>query len=318
MTKPLASLSLDLDNKWAYLRTHGYESWRECPTYLPQVVPRVNEFLHRYALTATVFVVGRDLQEQENRDAVSDFAAAGHELANHSYWHYPWLDQLPLAELEAEVVDAEVAIEGLTGERPRGFRAPGFSGSPALLELLARRGYRYDASRLPTLIGPLAAMYARLKSKGTHAPQRFATLASGFAPLGPQEVVTAGGTIVELPVTTMPLVRLPFHATYILYLAQHSIRAARMYLRAAIRLCRMRGVAPSLLLHPLDFLGGEEVPELGFFPGMKLSCTTKIALLDAMVEQVGQYYTLTTLANHVAEVVPCPVNAAGTATSAAR
>src|SRR5690606_10638131 len=148
-------------------------------------------------------------------------------------------------------------IEGLTGERPRGFRAPGFSGSPALLELLASRGYSYDASRFPTVIGPLAAMYARLKSKTSDGPQRFATLASGFAPLGPQAIATRGGTIVELPVTTMPLFRLPFHATYILYLAQYSVRAARAYLHTAIRLCRLRGVAPSLLLHPLDFLGGD-------------------------------------------------------------
>ena len=40
------------------------------------------------------------------------------------------------------------------GRRPIGFPGPGFSWSPDLLEVLAERGYRYDASTLPTYLGP--------------------------------------------------------------------------------------------------------------------------------------------------------------------
>ena len=31
MTKPIASLSLDLDNKWSYLKTHGDAGWDSFP-----------------------------------------------------------------------------------------------------------------------------------------------------------------------------------------------------------------------------------------------------------------------------------------------
>jgi hypothetical protein len=51
----------------------------------------------------------------------------------------------------------------------------------------------------------------------------------------------------------------------------------RAYLRAALAACRMGAVAPSFLLHPLDFLGGEEVPALGFFPAMNLTRGAKMA-----------------------------------------
>ena len=43
MTKPLASLSLDLDNKWSYMKTHGDAGWEAFPSYLDIVVPRVLE-----------------------------------------------------------------------------------------------------------------------------------------------------------------------------------------------------------------------------------------------------------------------------------
>ena len=33
--KPLASLSLDLDNQWSYMKTHGDAGWEALPTYLP-------------------------------------------------------------------------------------------------------------------------------------------------------------------------------------------------------------------------------------------------------------------------------------------
>ena len=38
--KPLASLSLDLDNKWSYMKTHGDAGWEALPSYLDACVPR--------------------------------------------------------------------------------------------------------------------------------------------------------------------------------------------------------------------------------------------------------------------------------------
>jgi len=41
MSRPLCSLSLDLDNLWSYLKTHGEAGWDEYPSYLDSVVPHV-------------------------------------------------------------------------------------------------------------------------------------------------------------------------------------------------------------------------------------------------------------------------------------
>src|SRR5215510_14372226 len=157
--KPLASLSLDLDNKWSYLKTHGDAGWETYPTYLPLVVPRVLDFLRARGLTITFFIVGQDAVRTENRDALGAIAGAGHEIGNHSFKHEPWLHLYSEPEIEEELARAEDAIAVATGVWPDGFRGPGFSLSPAVLRVLARRGYRYDASTFPTILGPLARAY---------------------------------------------------------------------------------------------------------------------------------------------------------------
>lgn len=82
---------------------------------------------------------------------------------------------------------------------------------------------------------------------------------------------TGGGPLSELPVTTMPLARVPIHISYLLYLSGYSMAVALAYFETALLACRLRGQGPSILLHPLDLLGGDEVADLQFFPGMQLA-----------------------------------------------
>ena len=158
MTKPNlpASLSLDLDNKWSYLKTHGNESWREYPSYLDRVVPRFLSVVEDLGLTMTVFVVGQDATLEVNREPLAAIANAGHEIGNHSFQHEPWLHRYSPDQLVQEFRDSEQAIIGATGQRPIGFRGPGFSLTDQVLKILVDRGYQYDGSIFPTFLGPVA------------------------------------------------------------------------------------------------------------------------------------------------------------------
>src|SRR3954447_2743061 len=91
LMKPIASLSLDLDNKWSYLKTHGDRGWESYPSYLDVVVPRFLGMLKELGLRITVFVVGQDAACTSNRDALSAISASGHGIGNHSFHHEPWL-----------------------------------------------------------------------------------------------------------------------------------------------------------------------------------------------------------------------------------
>lgn len=305
--KPIASLSVDLDNQWSYMKTHGDCGWESFPSYLDIVVPRILTFLKERDLTITFFIVGQDAALRKNHEAINSIASAGHEIGNHSFHHNPWLHLYSEDQLDAELALTEVHLEWVTGQSPVGFRGPGYSLSETVLKVLARRGYQYDASTLPTFIGPLARAYyfmtARLSSEEKHKRGKlFGTVKDGLRPLHPYywrlDDAGVGDGLLEIPVTAMPILKIPFHLSYILYLSLFSHTLAMMYFKTALMLCRATGTQPSLLLHPLDFLDCIDVPELSFFPAMKLPNERKMQLVSEALHQFSSNFTVSPLQQH--------------------
>ena len=305
-SKPIASLSLDLDNKWSYMKTHGDAGWESFPSYLDVVVPRFLEFLAERDLTITVFIVGQDAALEKNHDALAAISAAGHEIGNHSFHHEPWLHLFSEDRIDAELAEAAEHIKRVTGHQPIGFRGPGFSYSPTLLHVLARQGYRYDASTFPTFLGPIARLYYFMTAKLDEEQKRersklFGSAREGFLPLKPYRWSVENpelSELIEIPVTTMPLFKVPIHVSYLLYLGQFSRLAALAYFRFALGLCRITGVAPSLLLHPLDFLGCDDDSDLSFFPAMRSPSDRKLALVGEFLDIFCRQYDVVPMCEH--------------------
>lgn len=301
--QPVASLSLDADNQWSYLSIRGVPTWADAASYLPALGPRLLDLVGERDLRVTVFAVGRDAARDDDAAVFRAIAEAGHEIGNHSYRHQPWLHRYTETELEEELGRAEDAIESATGARPDGFRGPGYSLSEATLRVLVRRGYRYDASTLPTIVGPIArAVYFRTATL-TAAQRRereylYGTWSDGLRPLRPYRWSVGAETLLELPVTTLPGLRIPIHVSYLLMLSALSEVAARRYLRAALRLCRAVGVEPSILLHPLDLLSGVEAPDLRFFPGMQIPGDVKLARVASYLDVLSQEFRVVPVGEH--------------------
>jgi peptidoglycan/xylan/chitin deacetylase (PgdA/CDA1 family) len=300
----IASVSLDLDNLWSYLKIHGDEGWAQRPSYLGTFVPYVLALLERLDLKITFFVVGADAAAPENRDALRAIVAAGHEIGNHSYEHEPWLHTYTPQQLDDEIRRTDDAIHEACGVRPVGFRGPGFSWCPALLEVLAARGHRFDASTLPTFLGPIARAYYFRTAK-LSAEERelraglFGAFSDGLRPNRPYRwSLPGGGRLLEIPVTTIPGVRTPFHFSYLAWLATWSQPLMALYLNIAIAGCRATGTQPSFLLHPLDVIGGDQLPELAFFPGMDVPSARKVALLERVVGRLRRDWTLVPMGEH--------------------
>lgn len=304
-----ASLSLDLDNLWSYLKTHGNPSWVGYPSYLETVVPHVLGLAEEFSLSLSVFIVGQDAAFDENREVLGAVAAAGHEIGNHSFRHEPWIHTYAGPEIADELKRAHEAIAEATGHEPRGFRGPGFSVSPTILRTLAGMGYHYDASTLPTWVGPLARWYYFRSTQLTdeEATQRsalFGSIADGLRPNMPYRWDLGDRSLAEIPVTTMPLGRVPIHVSYLLYLSRFSVRLAEAYLRLALLGCRLRGAGPSILLHPLDLLGGDEVSDLEFFPGMDMAGSVKRQRTARYVRILTDTFTVGTVSDHLASLEP--------------
>ena len=306
--KPLASISLDLDNQWSYMKIHGDEGWDKYPSYFDIFVPHVLNVLDELNLKITFFIVGKDTESEDNRKYLRMIADRGHDIGNHSYHHESWLQTYSYEKIEKEIREAEEAILNATGHRPTGFRGPGFSWSKDLLKVLQSRGYKFDASTLPTYLGPLARMYYFKKSDLSKEEKKarkelFGKFSEGFRKLKPYKWDLGDGkSITEIPVTTMPFFKLPFHLSYLIYLGNISIPLMNLYLNTAITMCKITKTPISFLLHPLDLIGGDQISQLAFFPGMNVSSDKKVKVFKKVIGLLQKHYDVVNMDEHLSDM----------------
>lgn len=296
--KPLASISLDLDNQWSYMKIHGDEGWDKYPSYFDIFIPHILSVLDELNLKITFFIVGKDTENEENRKYLKMITDRGHEVGNHSYHHESWLQTYSYEKVEKEIIDAEDAIYNATGKRPQGFRGPGFSWSNDLLEVIKKRKYIYDASTFPTWLGPLARMYYFSKSdlppeEKKARKELFGKFSEGLRSNKPYyHNLSNGKKLLEIPVTTIPVLRVPFHLSYMIYLSGISDILMKAYLNTAIAFCKITKTQPSYLLHPLDLIGGDKIKALAFFPGMNLDSNKKVTAFKYVIKKLQKNFEL--------------------------
>lgn len=302
--RPIASISLDLDDLWTYLRTHGDSTWSTRPSFLDSLVPELLDVLDAAGVSLTFFIVGSDAAQPRNGPLLRAIVDRGHELGNHSFEHEPWFHRFSPARVVSEVMRTHGALAQATGQPPVGFRGPGYSWSTDLLETLVDHDYLYDASTLPTYLGPLARAYYFWSSGLAREDRRtrsalFGSFQDGTRPIRAYRWrLPTGRALLEIPVTTFPLVKVPFHLTYIHYLSRVSETVAVGYLKAALGACRLGGISPSFILHPLDLLSGDRVPQLAFFPGMGIPGPRKAAMFRRVLGVYQSAFSLVRMCVH--------------------
>ena len=307
--KSLASLSLDLDNQWSYMKTHGDAGWEAFPSYLDVFVPNVLDILDQWNLKITFFIVGQDAALDKNRSALKLLTERGHEVGNHSFSHEPWLHLYQKPWIRREVLETESHLLRVTGHKPVGFRGPGFTWNPDLFEILVENGYMFDSSTLPTYLGPLARLYYfwtsdLSKEEKDQRKELFGNFKNGMRPAKAFRWQLASGTrMLEIPVTTMPITKVQFHLSYLLYLSRFSQTLMFLHLNIALIFCRLTRTEPTFLLHPLDFLDAHQVPDLAFFPGMDLNANRKAQLFHKVIKILSQHFELVNMSTHAKSIM---------------
>ena len=142
------AITFDVDAESAILavdtRYAARASTMSHQAYGPKVgVPRLLGVLERAGVHATFFVPG--FTARRYPDTVRRIVAAGHEVGWHNDLHEP---PYSLSEDEERTILARGAevLGPLTGERPRGYRAPWWELNERTPELLAAAGFAYDSS----------------------------------------------------------------------------------------------------------------------------------------------------------------------------
>lgn len=225
MTARLSAISVDLDSLPHYCRIQGLPesllSDEARALVADKAIPRYLELFSKLGTRGTFFVVGSDLALPGMKRALLDSHTAGVELASHTQSHAYEISRWSREAIDADLARCEAGLREL-GVTLKGFRAPGYTLSPALLAAVAARGYEYDSSAFPatpyylakaSVMGSLAAL-GRPSRAILDSPRVLFAPRVPYRPSLEQPYARGQAPLVELPMAVAPLTRLPFIGTF--------------------------------------------------------------------------------------------------------
>lgn len=123
-----------------HLRLQAISMGRYGPTV---AVPRILESYRRLGLTQTFFMPAWVMREYPA--TVDAILKDGHEIGHHSWMHEDPMEHSD--EVEAELFGRAIDVHvSMTGRKPRGYRAPVYSITPAMVDRLIEHDFLYDSS----------------------------------------------------------------------------------------------------------------------------------------------------------------------------
>lgn len=258
----LASISVDLDSLPHYCRIHGLPesvlSPRELGLVHAEAVPRFVSAFREVAVRGTFFAIGEDVALPGAAESLRAAAAAGVEVASHSFAHDYALSRRPAAEVAADLRRSVEVLEAAVGKRPQGFRAPGYTLSATLYQAVVDAGFRYDSSTFPAtpyylakagVMGALQLL-GRPSRSVLDSPRVLAAPLEPYRPDPSQPYARGVGAVVELPVAVSPVLRVPFIGTLVVAAPWGMVKRVYASLREVQHL--------NFELHAVDLLGVED------------------------------------------------------------
>jgi peptidoglycan/xylan/chitin deacetylase (PgdA/CDA1 family) len=108
-------------------------------------IPRILRFLENRDIRGCFYVPG--LLAEQRPELVKEIDRKGMEIGHHGYAHLnpSRLDERGERE---EMEKGLMALEGVIGRRPRGYRAPAFDISSRTLDILVEEGFLYESNMM--------------------------------------------------------------------------------------------------------------------------------------------------------------------------
>jgi len=311
------AVSIDLDGIACYYKIHGLgTSPPELEhSILERALPRAAALFAEHDVHVTWFVIGRDADGDSmlpdraaraaNAQRLTALAQRGDELGNHSYSHPYDMARLADDAIDSEIEDCDRVLRSITGAHTKGFRAPGYDVAPAMLDSLARLGYRYDSSIFPApgyyaakaAVMSVLSMIGRPSGAVMTNPRALAAPADPYRPSMTSPWRRGQAPIVELPIAVTPWTRLPAIGTTLLVAPEW----ARVRLLDAMAKRRFFNFE----LHGIDFADAEKDGIPGELvdrqPDLRVPIDQKLERMSQILRTVRQRWDIVTLADVAAD-----------------
>jgi hypothetical protein len=300
----VAAISVDLDSLPHYCRIHGLPdellTSDQRQLIYTRALLRFGELFAKLGLPATYFAVGADLEDPVAAHALASARAGGVEIASHSFAHDYALTRRTPAEIFTDLARADAAISAAVGQKPRGFRAPGYTLTAPLYAAVCEQGYLYDSSVFPATPYYLAkalvmgglALTGRPSRAVLDRPRVLGAPLEPYRP-DPEEPYRRGaGSAIELPMAVTPLGRIPFIGTFAVTLPWPAVLWAYSRVRRELFL--------NFELHAVDLLDASDgIPSelVRRQRDLGVPWPTKRARMEELFRRLRDDYPLATLAD---------------------
>lgn len=181
------ALTIDVEDYFqvnAFARYVQQDQWDTFPLRVDRNTRRILDLLDSFSIKATFFVLGWVAERLPA--LVKEIHHRGHEVACHGYGH-ELIFMIGPERFRADIRRSKALLEDQCGIRVNGYRAPSYSitkQSLWALDILVEEGFSYDSSIFPVMHD----------TYGIPDAERF-----------PHKITTGSGTLLEFPLTTLPL-----------------------------------------------------------------------------------------------------------------
>lgn len=183
----LNALTIDVEDYFqvnAFARYVKQEQWDGFPLRVDRNTRHILDMLDSFSIKATFFILGWVAERLP--ELAKEIHRRGHEIACHGYGH-ELIYVIGPERFRADLRRSKALLEDQCGVSVNGYRAPSYSitkQSLWALDILVEEGFKYDSSIFPVLHD----------TYGIPDAERF-----------PHTIRTGAGSLVEFPLTTLPL-----------------------------------------------------------------------------------------------------------------
>ncbi len=283
----LASVNVDLDEVPNYFAIHGLDpTGPGLHAVYDRAIERMVDWAAAMKLPLTLFTIASDMKREENRSIIRNAERLGHEVASHTLDHRYDLVRLDHAAMCTQVDDAARILGEVTGERPRGFRAPGYTFTDELARVLREVGHTYDSSVFgcPSYYTAKTLVMASYSLRGRTSRSILGEAEVLLSPRVPYRLGVPywreGEGLPELPIQMTPGLRIPIIGTNVTLWGER-------FARKAAASCANDALF-NFELHGIDFLDADDGLEAlrPHQPDVRVPVTKKLAALSAIVDEL--------------------------------
>ena len=133
-----------------------------------EAITNILKHLSLHNLSATFFIVGRDIKINKNvREVVKNIINLGHDVGNHTQNHSRNYHKLTQNEASLEIINNHELIKKEFNYLCTKFRAPGYNFRKDQISTLENLGYKFEDSTWPSTIVPALNLYFRIVAKSS-------------------------------------------------------------------------------------------------------------------------------------------------------